>query len=186
VPVDVGGQVLHVLAFHPTPPVFDGPEDRNGLRNFDEIRFWLHYTGPEGADFIVDDKGNTGGLAAGEAFVIAGDLNADPHDGDSLAGAGRQLLDAEWIQADCVPASLGGVEATRDQGGVNDRQAGDPAADTADFDDRYAGNLRLDYLLPAAGLDVRGCGVFWPAAAEDGHELVTASDHRLVWLDVAL
>ena len=33
VPVLVGDEVIHVLASHPTPPVFDGDEDRNGLRN---------------------------------------------------------------------------------------------------------------------------------------------------------
>ena len=43
VPIDVGGGIVHVLASHPTPPVFDGPEDRNGLRNADEIRFWADY-----------------------------------------------------------------------------------------------------------------------------------------------
>ena len=40
IPVDVDGSILHVLAAHPTPPTFDGVEDRNGLRNHDEIRFW--------------------------------------------------------------------------------------------------------------------------------------------------
>jgi len=34
----MGGQVIHILASHPTPPVFDGVEDRNGRRNHDEIR----------------------------------------------------------------------------------------------------------------------------------------------------
>jgi hypothetical protein len=31
------GQILHLLASHPTPPSFDTAEDRNGRRNFDEI-----------------------------------------------------------------------------------------------------------------------------------------------------
>ena len=31
---------LHLLAWHATPPVFDGPEDRNGRRNHDEAAFW--------------------------------------------------------------------------------------------------------------------------------------------------
>ena len=31
---------VHFLVSHPTPPVFDGAEDRNGRRNLDEIRFW--------------------------------------------------------------------------------------------------------------------------------------------------
>src|SRR3546814_10697303 len=39
VPVRVGGHTVHVLASHPTPPTFDGAEDRNGRRNPDEIRF---------------------------------------------------------------------------------------------------------------------------------------------------
>ncbi len=40
VPVRVGKRTVHLLISHPTPPAFDGPEDRNGLRNHDEIRFW--------------------------------------------------------------------------------------------------------------------------------------------------
>jgi hypothetical protein len=43
VPVRINGATVHVLASHPTPPVFDGPEDRNGRRNHDEIRFWADY-----------------------------------------------------------------------------------------------------------------------------------------------
>lgn len=183
---DIDDKTLHLLAFHPTPPVFDGDEDRNGQRNFDEIRFWREYTGPGGAAFIVDDHGSAGGIAPGEPFVIAGDFNADPQDGDSVPGAIAQLLDAAWIDAQCVPASAGATEAAQLQGGVNARQSGDPAADTADFDDRYTGNLRLDYLLPSIGLEVRGCGVFWPASDAQGHGLVDVSDHRLVWLDIAL
>ncbi|MCP1168766.1 endonuclease/exonuclease/phosphatase family protein, partial [Limimaricola sp. ASW11-118] len=31
---------LTLMAFAATPPVFDGPEDANGLRNRDEIRLW--------------------------------------------------------------------------------------------------------------------------------------------------
>ena len=55
-----------------------------------------------------------------------------------------------------------------------------------DFDDRRTGNLRLDYLLPSANLDVRDCGVFWPAAGLIDFDPGEASDHRLVWLDIAL
>ena len=183
---DVNGTELHLLASHPTPPVFDGPEDRNGRRNFDEIRFWREYTSPEPADWIRDDAGTTGGLAPGSRFVIAGDLNADPQDGDSRPGAIAQLLAAHWIDASCAPSSTGGADAAREQGGANDQQGGDPAHDTADFDDRRTGNLRLDYLLPSANLDVRDCGVFWPAAGLIDFDPGEASDHRLVWLDIAL
>ena len=186
VALDIAGTTLHLLAHHPTPPVFDGPEDRNGRRNFDEIRFWRDYTDPNGAGYMQDDRGVAGGLPAGARFVIAGDFNADPHDGDAMPGAVAQLLDADWIDADCVPRSAGGLAASATQGGVNAAHRGDPATDTADFNDRHTGNLRLDYLLPSTNLDVAACGVFWPADDEPGHELVGVSDHRLVWLDLRL
>jgi len=183
---DINGRELHFLAHHPTPPVFDGPEDRNGLRNFDEIRFWLEYTRPGGSSFIVDDKGAGGGIEPASAFAIAGDFNADPHDGDSATNAIGQLLEAPWIDTGCTPISAGGKEASELQGGVNQEHRGDPAADTADFNDRRAGNLRLDYILPSKGLEIRGCGVYWPATHEDSHDLANGSDHRLVWLDIGL
>jgi len=185
-PLTIGTHRLHLLAHHPTPPVFDGPEDRNGRRNFDEIRFWLHYTDPAGAEFLVDDAGSAGGIGSGSAFVIAGDFNADPEDGDAVPGAVGQLLEAGWIDARCVAVSAGGAEAAQLQGGVNQNHRGDPSADTSDFNDKYTGNLRLDYLLPAAGLKVLSCGVFWPPSGGDGRELIDVSDHRLVWIDIAL
>jgi len=37
-PIVLPDGVLHVLAFAATPPVFDGPEDMNGLRARDELR----------------------------------------------------------------------------------------------------------------------------------------------------
>jgi endonuclease/exonuclease/phosphatase family metal-dependent hydrolase len=181
---DVGGRRLHLLVHHPTPPVFDGPEDRNGRRNFDEIRFWLDYITPGDDGYTVDDQGLAGGITAGAPFVIAGDFNADPYDGDSLAGAIGQLLQSPRVNARCNPVSKGAAEAARAQGGVTGTQSGDPAADTADFDDRHTGNLRLDYVLPSSELAIMGCGVFWPAANEPGHALAGASDHHLVWVDI--
>jgi hypothetical protein len=184
--IDIDGRELHLLAHHPTPPVFDGPENRNGLRNFDEIRFWLDYTKSGEAEFMVDDAGVSGGIEPGASFVIAGDFNADPLDGDSVENAIGQLLHANWIDSDCVPLSTGAEEAALVQGGINAEQRGDPAADTSDFNDKFTGNLRLDYLLSSSALPVTGCGVFWPARGEAGHEWVEVSDHRLVWLDISL
>ncbi len=198
--IGVNGHDLHFLVHHPTPPVFDGPEDRNGKRNHDENRFWIGYVGRGDRNYIVDDQGGTGGLDKGALFVIAGDLNADPMDGDSVSGklnedthdseltasAIGQLLDFPLINATCTPLSSGGREASIVQGGKNRQHKGDPAADTADLNDEHVGNLRLDYVLPSRNIAVRGCGVFWPAQGEEGHHLVDASDHRLVWLDISL
>ena len=189
VPVEVGSTTIHVLASHPTPPTFDGPEDRNGLRNHDEIRFWADYVGSrrDGA-YIYDDAGTTGGLRPGSRFVIVGDQNSDPLDGDSYPGAIDQLLDHPRVR-DPLPTSDGAVEAAAVQGGANDGHEGDPALDTADFADNAPGNLRADYALPSKNLPVRDAEVFWPMADQPGSELTGAypfltSDHRPVWVDL--
>jgi hypothetical protein len=182
-----GGRVVHLLCSHPTPPVFDGPEDRNGCRNHDEIRFWVDYLTPERAGWIVDDAGVAGGLAADRHFVVLGDLNCDPLDGDARREALASLLAHARVQ-DPQPSSRGAADASLAQFGANASQRGDAALDTGDFDDQPGkgpGNLRVDYVLPSRSLRVAASGVFWPAHHEAGADLVDASDHRLVWIDVA-
>ena len=190
VPVRIGRVTLHVLASHPTPPAFDGPEDRNGLRNHDEIRFWNDYLTTANAGYIHDDRGGTGGLGSG-AFVIMGDQNSDPIDGGSRNDAIRALLANPRVDSSFVPQSAGAIEAAAAQGGANLAHKGDPRFDTADFNDISAGNLRVDYLLPSKGLKVCGGGVFWPEQSGPAAKLVwgdkppPSSDHRLVWIDVS-
>ena len=184
VPVRIGGEVVHFLVSHPTPPVFDGPEDRNGARNADEIRFWSDYVA--GEEYIHDDSGRKGGLASGAHFVIAGDLNADPADGESVPGAIRQLLDHPLVDASVTPLSAGAAAAAVAQGGANSTHLGDPRFDTADFTDDAPGNLRVDYVLPSTGLEVVAAGVFWPLEGAPGAAWLDASDHRPVWVDVTL
>lgn len=164
-PVAVGGDTIHLLASHPTPPVFDGPEDKNGRRNYDEVGFWVHYL--DGDSALIDDRGQRGGLRHGARFVILGDLNAPPTQQDSHYGPGgpaiRQLLDDPRIQD---PPELTGRP-------------------TAFFNSA----TRPDYVLPDTGLRVLGAGVFWPDSTSDpaGAALAAAaSDHRLVWVDLEL
>ncbi|GAA3727509.1 alkaline phosphatase D [Spinactinospora alkalitolerans] len=190
VPVRVGrGRSVHFLVAHPTPPAFDGPERRNVARNHDEIRFWADYVTPGRGRYIYDDEGRRGGLRPGSAFVVAGDLNADPNDGDGHPEAVSQLLGAPRVNGTVLPRSEGAAEAAEDQGGANTGHSGPAAADTADFaDDPAPGNLRVDYVLPSRGLPVRG-GVFWPTADDPlsrltGEHPFPSSDHRLTWLDL--
>lgn len=184
VPVDTPIGRLHILASHPTPPVFDGAEDRNGLRNADEIRFWSLYLD---ATAMTDDQGRSAPRASGPAIVM-GDLNSDPNDGDSIHAATRALITHRALQ-DPEPASAGGRMAAA-QGGANTSHLTDPALDTADWSDtRGPGNLRVDYLLPSRDLTVVDAGVFWPAPNDPLHDLLgsgksLSSDHRLVWADI--
>lgn len=189
VPIEIGNKTVHFLVSHPTPPTFDGPEDRNGRRNYDEIRFWADYVMPGRGDYIYDDKGMYGGLEPGALFVIAGDQNADPFDGDSVPGAAQLLLDLPLVNSKVTPTSLGGPEQAVLQGGANLTHEGNPAFDTADFADTAPGNLRADYVLPRVNLRIVAAEVFWPLTSDPLFRLVgtypfPSSDHRLVWIDV--
>jgi hypothetical protein len=190
VPVRIGRRTVHFLVSHPTPPVFDGAEDRNGTRNSDEIRFWADYVSSRSTSrYIYDDKGRRGGLQPGSFFVVAGDLNSDPFDGDSIPGAAQQLLDHPRVNASVTPSSEGAVEAAAIQGGANETHVGDPRFDTADFADGAPGNLRVDYVLPSKALRIIDAGVFWPVQSDPLFPLVgvfpfPSSDHRMVWVDV--
>ena len=164
VTIDVLGADLHLLASHPTPPGFDGDEDRNGRRNHDEVRFWADYL--DGQGYFIDDDGQLGAMPSDAHFVILGDLNLDPFDGDSRPEGGR--------------------EAASSQGLANTQHEGDSAFDTADFSDGVVGNLRVDYALASGSLDPVATGVFWPTLAEDPQGLAAASDHHMVWVDVQL
>ena len=162
VPIKLGGEAaLTLLVFAATPPVFDGPEDRNGRRNHDEIRFWKLYL-----------NGHFGTPPVG-GFVVMGKANLDPFDGEGRHGAIRELLADRRVQ-DPAPRSAYGLRA------FNPDHSGDPALDTADWSDPVPGNLRVDYVLPSAGLTIVGSGVVWPQEADR----VAASHHGFVWVDL--
>jgi Endonuclease/Exonuclease/phosphatase family len=188
VPIQIGSRVVHVLASHPTPPVFDGPEDRNGKRNHDEIRLWADYVVPRRSGYIVDDQGSPGGLGWNDSFVVMGDQNADPNDGDSVAHAIRQLLGLKRVNTKVTPTSEGGIEAAELQNAANDSHETPAATDTADFADEppASGNLRVDYVLPSRDLKIVDAGVFWPTTDDPLFPLVESSDHRLVWVDLMI
>ncbi len=170
------GREIRIWSFHATPPVFDGPEDANGLRNRDEAALWLRYL--DGAL----------GPRPEAPFVLMGDFNLDPLDGDGRPDALEAL---QHRLQDPLPASAGAVAAATAQGGANAGQRGDPALDTADWNDDTTGNLRVDYILPSPDWRVRDAGVFWPPPHDPLAALLSSNDteasrHRLVWVDLSL
>lgn len=80
VPVVLPKGTLTLMTFHAAPPVFDGPEDRNGRRNHDEIRFWQHLL--DGAFGPPPDP----------PFVLLGQTNQDPLLGEGRKAAINALL----------------------------------------------------------------------------------------------
>jgi Endonuclease/Exonuclease/phosphatase family len=165
IPVQTGAGPLHLLAWHATPPVFDGPEDRNGRRNHDEAAFWRHYL-----DSALP-------MPPPEApFVLLGDGNLDPVDGDGLREGMVALLAHPALQDPAPRGSHGRVEP---------RHAGDPALDTVVYDD--IGGLRLDYVLPSAEVKVLAAGVLWPGPDDPLlADLTAASRHFPVWVDLEM
>lgn len=184
VPISIGTQVIHVLAAHPTPPAFEGPEQRNGRRNHDEIRLWADYIEPARSAYLLDDSGQRGGLPANSHFVILGDYNADPFDGTTVNQAIDQLLKHPLVNCDLAPSSRGGVESSELLAGKNLSHRGPAQHDTAKFNHEGPGNLRVDYALPSRTLTANNSGVFWPSAGEPGADVVKVTDHRLVWIDI--
>ncbi|MGL5949629.1 MAG: endonuclease/exonuclease/phosphatase family protein [Aeromonas sp.] len=160
-------ETIHFLISHPTPPI---GASYNVQRNAAEVAFWHFY--------INDELGSAlSGLDNEDKFVIAGDLNADPYDGDGDIEAIQALLDDARIN----PEVSNGALLPTSSGGDRDTSIS---------------NLRLDYVLPSANLTATASGVFWPSESEDGYHLVNdpelgedkgvSSDHRLVWVDVQI
>ncbi len=69
-----------LAVFAATPPVFDGPEQRNDRRNADEISLWTKWV-----------------EARSSPFVIAGNANLDPNKGEGYREAMQSLLSSETI-----------------------------------------------------------------------------------------
>jgi len=182
VSIIIDGKKIHLFLSHPTPPSFDGDEDRNGRRNFDEIKFWVHYLADD--QNLYDDENISGGFKGEESFLIAGDLNASKRSDsryddivaiEQLLNHPRIIDTGEWL------VSKGGWEG-RDEGPPDFWER-----NTAKFGKDF--RMQIDYLLPSNDIKVVNGGVYWPVSDEDpeGHLLAeTASDHRLVWLDIIL
>ncbi|HBB83967.1 MAG TPA: endonuclease [Sulfitobacter sp.] len=85
-PIQTPTGPITLLTYHATPPVFDGPEDRNGRRNHDETVFWVHHLAGEI------------GTPPQDAFILLGDANLDPTRGDGRGKAIAALLAHPSIQ----------------------------------------------------------------------------------------
>lgn len=151
-----GGEKITLLTMDATPPVFDGPEDSNGLRNAAEVGFW---------QMVLD--GQIGTPPKGP-FVMLGNANIDPEKGDGKRHAIRALLSDPRLQ-DPRPLNASGSTAT------------------VDWPDPVPGDMRVDYVLPSASLQVTGAGVLWPKGKGALEVKGTRpSRHHLVWVDVTL
>ncbi len=157
------GRVIHLLASHPTPPAFDGPEARNKKRNHDEIRLWADYLND--AEYLRDDRGRAGGLDSGASFVIIGDLNADPDEGNTINNAVLQLTRHPRVDGRTRPIA---------------DAVGQAHYPNLDPDDTAQWGLGVDYVLPSRDIRVLRGGIVRPDP-----DLPEISDHFLVWLDVA-
>ncbi len=174
VPVIYGsGKTLRLLVWSATPPVFDGPEDRNGRRNADETALWLHLL--DGT--LPQIPPETGAFASPEKpFVIMGLANLDTVDGDGKPHALLELLARPEVQ-NPAPRSTSGH--------TDPHQNGDAALDTAVL--KSGAGLRLDYIIPSRDIAVSQTGVLWlPDSDPFQATVAAASTHRPVWARLTL
>ena len=166
------GKALRLLVWSATPPIFDGPEDRNGRRNADETSLWLHLL----AGDLPQGPGVTYSPPA-SPFVLMGQPNTDPNDGDGRHDTLKALLSSPYVK-DPLPKG--------NSGHVDKGQSGDPALDTALVGKSLIG-LRLDVILPSKDITVKEAGVMWPASSDPfAATLEYASPHRPVWAKLTL
>lgn len=125
---------ITILTYHATPPVFDGPEDLNGRRNHDETAFWALYM--DGI-FSPPPEGQ---------FILMGDANLDPENGDGRSAAISALL--------------------------NDPRILDPLPGQPTVTFTQTGPLRGDYILPSTDWTVTGAQVAPPDPDASRHSLV--------------
>ena len=199
VPLKVGGQTIHLLLSHPTPPAFDTVTEKNRIRNGHEILFWKHYI--ENKDWIYDDNGKKGGIdGKNEKFIIMGDLNADNFDSENNPKAregikkltSSDLVNKEYVDGQFLPTSKGAKEEKESDGSYKYKHV-KPEARTSVF------GLRVDWTLPSQNLAIEDSGVYWSAADEPGRLLFNdsrigqyhdskeiSSDHRFVWTTIKL
>ena len=193
IPTANGEKVVHLLLSHPTPPVFDYVTENNKLLNSAEIKFWSDYV--SNADYIYDDAGVKGGLGLDASFVVMGDLNADPENGDGFLESIQDLMNHERVNV----LATDGVYAPNSLGSTECVALGD-CGDSI-YPDRITSTfgLRVDHAIPSNDLNIIDSGVFWPATFEEGRLLMNdsrvgkwgngkdiSSDHRLVWIEAEL
>ena len=164
VPLDLGnGATLRLLVWYATPPVFDGPEDRNGRRNHDEAAFWLR---------LMD--GDLPFPPPDDPFILLGQSNLDPLDGQGRRAAMQALLSHKALQ---------NPEPRGTSGRSDPGQTGDPALDTALYDG--IGGLRVEVILPSASLNVSAAGILSPPDGDQmAATLTTASRHWPIWVEI--
>ena len=188
VPIDVDGRIVHVLAAHPTPPVFDGPEDRNGLRNAEEIAFWADYVAGSDSTWIVDDVGVTvvsPPMPSSSSSVIS---TATRSTAIRCRERPTRCSPSTASRIRCRPAT-GRCWLRSPNGGPTTRMPAIRRSTLPTSPTTRPGNLRVDYVLPSDSFEIVDAGVFWPPSNDELAGLViveplASSDHRLVWVDL--
>lgn len=177
VPIDVDGVTLYLVLLHPTasPASFD---PINPYRNFDELR---------ALDlFLRGELPGVEPLPEGALFVVSGDLNADPNDGDGIEGA----VDAVVNNPSLIKSYPRGAGSRGYYAQFNTFLGGcgnDDGETVSDPTTRF--QMQLDYQLPSVtlGAPLRH-EMFFPdyqTEREDFDLACYGSDHRFLWMDVA-
>lgn len=144
-PVETNAGPLHLWVWAATPPVFDGPEDRNGKRNGDENLFWLRYL-----DGLLPLR------PAAAPFVALGKANIDPAQGEGQHPALQALLSDARLQD-----PLARYGPTADFGGTLGPMRVDYALPSADLRVRDAGVMAPGAVDEGLSASVQAASRHW-------------------------
>jgi hypothetical protein len=166
-------ELLYLILLH---PVSSGFNDLNPFRNADE----LHAL----ALFLSGELPGVEPLPEGARFLVIGDLNSDPEDGES-PGSVNVVADHPRVAAH-FPTGDGGEIGTHPERNTFLSGCGRDGAIVTKPSAKL--QLQLDYLLPSVTLgEPVASGIFWPhhQTDPDGYALACrASDHRHVFVDL--
>ncbi len=142
VEVQMPARTLTLMTLSATPPVFDGPEDRNGRRNRDEALLWAHVL--DGTLAVAPLAGAA--FSADAPVIVMGNFNLDPEKGEGWHAAMQRVLSHPRLSDPL------------------------PRVPTVSWD--KTGPMRVSYILPDRSLPVDDAGVTAPVPEMGPHGLV--------------
>lgn len=174
IPLDIHGKTTYLVMSHPTAPAF---WSINPYRHEDELRAL--------ALFLDGQLPGVESVPQGSPFVLIGDLNADPEEGDSRPGAIARVLAHDRLEP-WFPEGAGtmGKNPTFNTyvsgcGKGDGSSVGDPSS-------RF--QMQIDYILPSKEIGrAQGGAVFFPNRAESQEDFdlaCRASDHMFLYVDL--
>jgi hypothetical protein len=189
IPMVIGKTEIHLIHLLSAPTELESLSETVIPEQYqDESQFLQDYLSPETSQYIEDDSGKKGGIAANAHYVIGADFRMDPSDGPGTKTSINQLLDLDILNSNVLPNSVGATEDAAVEAGKNAFHIGTASNDTTYFSPETHGNLRTSFLIPNKSLTIDSSGVFWPDTSHPARRLIDpkVTNRRLIYVDLQI